>query len=174
MKNSHNVMARRTVIALSMTAALSGCNLFREVEQPKPGKVTRLEVHKSSRRLDAFSGDRRLRSYDVSLGFAPLGHKLQQGDGKTPVGRYEIDRKNPQSLFYLSLGLSYPNRTDVRLASARGVNPGGDIFIHGQPNGQKARKRRGDWTEGCIALTNAEMATLYHAVEVGTPVYIYH
>lgn len=138
------------------------------------GKITRLEVHKGARRLDAFSSNRKIRSFDVNLGFSPLGHKFQEFDGKTPVGRYVINRKNPNSQFFLSLGLSYPNVTDIRLAEARGVDPGGDIFIHGQPNNAKGRRRAGDWTEGCIAVTNEEMAVLFRAVEVGTPVYIYH
>ncbi len=121
----------------------------------------------------AYSGDRKIGSYNVSLGFAPVGHKLQRGDGKTPVGRYVIDRKNSRSRFYLSLGLSYPNARDMRLAKARGVDPGGDIFIHGQPNGSKVKRRRGDWTEGCIAVADHEMRTLFRTVDIGTPINIY-
>ena len=166
-------LRRRTVLALAASAALTGCELFPEPSR-RPGTVTRLEVHKGSRRMDAYSGGRMLRSYDVSLGFAPVGHKLRQGDGKTPVGRYVVNRKNSRSLFHLSLGLSYPNAADVRLAEARGIDPGGDIFIHGQPNGSRSKRRRGDWTDGCIAVTNQEMKVLFQTVAIGTPVYIYH
>ena len=160
---------RRAALILTSAFLLTGC--LKNMSQ-KSDHITRLEVYKSVRRLDAFSGNRKLRSFNVGLGFAPIGHKLQRGDGKTPLGRYIIDRKNPRSQFYLSLGISYPNTQDIQMAKARGVDPGGDIFIHGQPNNAKT-PLHGDWTEGCIAVSNKEMDILYRAVPVGTPVHIY-
>ena len=165
-------IGRRSVLALAAAALTAGCDPFAQPDR-NAGLVTRIEVHKGDRRLYAFSGERKIKDYRVRLGFSPVGHKLREGDGRTPVGKYVVDRKNPQSLFHLSLGLSYPNRNDIRLAEARGVKPGGDIFIHGQPN--KAKKPLNyDWTEGCIAVTNSEMRSLYRIVDIGTPVHIYH
>ncbi|MCY4446701.1 MAG: L,D-transpeptidase family protein [Rhodobacteraceae bacterium] len=133
--------------------------------------VTKLEVKKSTRELKIYSGDRVWRSMKIELGRNPLGHKTQEGDGKTPEGLYYIDRKNPRSLFHLSLGISYPNTDDIAQAQSRGVSAGGDIMIHGQPNqGRRSKKR--DWTEGCIAVTNREMELLYRIVPVGTPIII--
>ncbi|TDA88068.1 hypothetical protein E0702_16775, partial [Halomonas marinisediminis] len=89
----------------------------------------------------------------MALGFAPHGHKQVEGDGKTPEGRYRIDRRNPNSSFHLSLGISYPNTADVARARAMGQSPGGNIFIHGQPNllGPQTEE---NWTAGCIAVTD--------------------
>ncbi|MCY3878121.1 MAG: L,D-transpeptidase family protein [Rhodobacteraceae bacterium] len=170
------VIGRRAALALAATAIVSGCSLFNQQAGSGPhakGRVSHLEVHKGKRRLYALSGDRILENYRISLGFTPVGHKLREGDGKTPVGRYMIDRKNPNSRFYLSLGISYPNRDDSRAAKARGYSAGGDIFIHGQPN-RSGGTLRNDWTEGCIAIANREMRKLYQMVDIGTPVYIYH
>jgi murein L,D-transpeptidase YafK len=112
-----------------------------------------------------------LKQYGVELGFGPKGHKQFEGDGKTPEGRYTIDRRNPNSSFYLSLGISYPNARDIAFAQEQGEEPGGDIFIHGQPN--KFGKRGPDWTAGCIALSNKEMRQLYAMVNDGTTIDIF-
>ena len=112
-----------------------------------------------------------LKYYDIDLGFAPIGDKEQSGDGKTPTGDYIIDRRNPNSQFFLSLGISYPNARDIAEARAAGVDPGGDIFIHGE---SKIAGRRGtDWTWGCIAVSNAEMAQIWAMVPNGVPISIY-
>ena len=113
----------------------------------------------------------RLKTYDFELGFAPTGHKTFEGDGKTPEGRYYIDRKNPNSQFYLSLGISYPNAQDRAKAAALGKSPGGDIFIHGTP--AFSTFGQDDWTWGCIAVSNHEMRRIYSMVEIGTPITIY-
>jgi murein L,D-transpeptidase YafK len=107
-----------------------------------------------------------LESYDIQLGFAPVGHKQFEGDGKTPEGVYRVDRRNPESRFHLSLGISYPNVNDVAAAAAMGKSPGGDIFIHGQENRSKPRSH--DWTWGCIAVKNEEMERIYAMVRTGT------
>ena len=115
--------------------------------------------------------ERVLRKYAIDLGFAPEGHKQFEGDGKTPEGTYRIDRRNPNSDFHLSLGISYPNRKDRAFALAEGKSPGGDIFIHGQPN-----KRKGtgpDWTAGCISVTNKQIEEIYAMVKNGAYVTIH-
>lgn len=136
----------------------------------KGPKVTRVIVNKEERRMDLMHGPFVLKTYDVGLGFNPEGDKVQEGDGRTPEGDYVIDRRNPQSQFYLSLGISYPNARDIAQARARGVSPGGDIFIHGRP--KKYQSDLIDWTLGCIAVTNREMREIYAMVEIGTPISI--
>ncbi|EBA14165.1 ErfK/YbiS/YcfS/YnhG family protein [Roseobacter sp. CCS2] len=111
-----------------------------------------------------------LSSYKIDLGFAPVGHKVQEGDGRTPEGGYRVDRRNPNSSFHLSLGISYPDANDIASARAKGVNPGGDIFIHGTP---AVWERTPDWTWGCIAVTNDQMDEVYAMVNTGTLIYIY-
>lgn len=111
-----------------------------------------------------------LKVYDIGLGFAPVGHKQFEGDGKTPEGTYLIDRRNPNSEFHLSLGINYPGDPDRRSAREAGLNPGGDIFIHGRP--KKYRKGGRDWTAGCIAVTDREMEDIYAMVRDFTPITI--
>lgn len=110
--------------------------------------VAFVQVRKSKRLLELVSHDRRvLKPYAIQLGHTPRGHKRFINDGRTPEGRYRIDRRNPQSRYYLSLGISYPNQADRSYAAAHGRSPGGDIFIHGQPNGARGTIAR-DWTAG--------------------------
>ena len=137
-----------------------------------PLVVDYLVVDKSERLLIAYSRGRPVRAYrGLQFGDAPSGHKRFQGDERTPEGIYTIDRRNPQSRFHLSLGISYPNRADREFAAQYGRSPGGDIFIHGQPTGRPGRMR-GDWTDGCIALSNAEIEELWQIVPDGTPIEI--
>jgi hypothetical protein len=103
-------------------------------------------------------------------GFAPEGHKQFEGDGKTPEGEYIIDRRNPNSRFHLSIGISYPNAADRAFARSQGKSPGGDIFIHGR--GKYPGSNRDDWTWGCIAVTDREMEDIYAMVRNGTPITI--
>lgn len=141
----------------------SGCSKFKTYNGPE---VTRIIVMKSARRMHLLHGDTVLKSYDIDLGFQPDGHKEVQGDGRTPEGRYTIDRRNPDSLFHLSLGISYPNAADIAHAKTLGQPAGGDIFIHG------ARRmfdpRGADWTAGCISVNNREMERIYSMVKRGT------
>ena len=140
---------------------------------PLAGEVDRIVVEKSARRITVFRGDEALRSYRIALGFTPIGDKLREGDGATPEGVFRIDRRNPASAFHLSLGIDYPQPEDVASAQAGGYSPGGDIFIHGQPN-----RLNGiltipyDWTAGCIAVSDAAMEELWQAVPTGTLVEI--
>lgn len=120
-------------------------------------------------------GDQVLKTYKVALGGEPVGPKQQEGDHKTPEGAYVLDRRNERSRFYRAIHISYPNEEDQRRAAAKGVPPGGDIMIHGLPNGfgwlGEAHRVR-DWTDGCIAVTDAEMDEIWRAVRDGTPIEI--
>lgn len=140
---------------------------------PLTETIDRIEVDKSDRRLTVFKDGAALRSYRVALGFAPVGDKARQGDGRTPEGRFRIIRRNRDSKFHLSLGIDYPRPGDIRRAAAQGASPGGDIFIHGQPDDWDPRKRLApDWTAGCIALGNAEIEELWRIAPIGTEVVI--
>lgn len=128
-----------------------------------------LLVDKSERLLIAYRAGQPIRAYrGIQFGDAPSGHKRFEGDERTPEGRYTIDTRNPQSRYHLSLRISYPNAADRAFAASRGRSPGGDIFIHGQPNWLPAGRMPGDWTDGCIALSNAEMEELWRMVPDGT------
>ena len=132
-----------------------------------------LVVDKSERMLVAYENGKPIRAFrGLQFGDAPLGHKRFQGDERTPEGVYRIDWRNPQSAFHLSLRISYPNQADRAFASQYGRSPGGDIFIHGQPNQLRSGRMRGDWTDGCIALSNAEIEELWRIVPDGTPIEI--
>lgn len=135
-------------------------------------EVTRILVYKEMRKMYLMHGDTALKSYEIDLGFAPRGHKRIEGDGKTPEGDYIIDRRNPNSDFYLSIGISYPDARDIAVARSLGFSPGGDIFIHGEPRRFSKNGDR-DWTWGCIAVTNDEMAEIYSMVPNGVPISIY-
>ncbi|MEO1550152.1 MAG: L,D-transpeptidase family protein [Pseudomonadota bacterium] len=129
--------------------------------------VTRILVEKRARKMTLFAGRQTVRSYRIDLGFAPRGTKRRFGDGRTPEGAYYIDRRNPNSAFHLSLGINYPNRDEMRKARAAGIDPGGDIFIHGEPN-SAVPPSHPDWTAGCIAVTNREMEEIWGLVPLGT------
>ena len=160
-------MKRWVTIALMVGVLLaSGCSKFIEYTGPE---VTRVVVDKSNRTMLLLHHGEVLDSFEVELGFAPEGHKFREGDGRTPEGEYIIDRRNPNSEFYLSLGIDYPNETDAALAAEAGVSPGGDIFIHGTP---REFSRTDDWTAGCIAVSDREMRRIYAMVRDGTPITI--
>jgi murein L,D-transpeptidase YafK len=121
--------------------------------------------------MQLMEGDATLQRYRVSLGFEPEGHKTSSGDGRTPEGRYYIDRRNARSDYYLSLGISYPNVYDVARSRALGLDPGGNIFIHGGPRRPGERGKR-DWTAGCIAVSDSEIEEIWSLVPTGVPVTI--
>jgi murein L,D-transpeptidase YafK len=163
------MLIRTTLLALAamILLACSGAPRFLTYDGPQ---VTRVVVHKGVRRMELWHHDELLRVFDVQLGRNPVGHKLMQGDGRTPEGEYIIDRRNPRSSFHLSIGINYPREQDVEVAQMLGVSPGGDIFIHGR--GPQFRRARGDWTEGCIAIRDREMEIVYAMVRDGTAVTI--
>jgi len=159
--------SRRQVIGGLCALGVAGCGRsFSHLPQ-----VDAVVIEKTQRKMYMVRGAESVATYDIDLGFEPSGHKLSEGDGRTPEGTYFIDRKNPGSSFHLSLGISYPNAADVARAEAAGVDPGGDIFIHGRPNG-KYRKDDPDWTAGCIAVKNREIEEIYWMVPLGTPIFI--
>jgi len=130
-------------------------------------------VDKSDRVLTLYAQGRPFRTIGgIQFGDEPVGHKRFEGDERTPEGRYTIDYSNPDSSYWLSLHISYPNATDRAYAAARGRSPGGAIFIHGQPNWLPLGRLPGDWTDGCIALSNAEIELLWRVVPDGTPIEI--
>ncbi len=145
----------------------------RSVPRPASIYADYLLVDKSDRTLTVYRQGQSLKTYfGLQFGDAPFGHKRFEGDERTPEGVYTIDTRNPRSSYYLSLRISYPNANDRAFAYQYGRSPGGDIFIHGQPNGLRAGRMRGDWTDGCIALTNQEIAELWQIVPDGTPIEI--
>jgi murein L,D-transpeptidase YafK len=138
--------------------------------------IDRILVDKSQRRLLLLDErDGVIRSYQVALGADPVGHKQQEGDERTPEGRYVIDFRKADSEYHRALHISYPNRADRRWADVRGVPPGGAIMIHGLPKGGEwigwAHRAR-DWTDGCIAVTNDEIEEIWSLVQDGTPIEI--
>ncbi|HEX7037390.1 MAG TPA: L,D-transpeptidase family protein [Pseudomonadales bacterium] len=139
------------------------------------GKADRIVIDKSERQLTLMRDGRPLRSYTVALGGAPKGAKRFEGDQRTPEGVYFIDYRNANSQFHRALRISYPNEADRARALDAGLDPGGQIMIHGLKNGQGwlgERHRAGDWTDGCIAVTNDEIEEIWSLVDLGTPVEI--
>jgi len=126
-------------------------------------------VSKKRREMVLLRGENVLRTYRIALGREPVGPKRQEGDGRTPEGRYIIDRRNAKSKYHLSLHVSYPDAADVARAREAGVDPGGDIMIHGLKDGVR---RDGDWTQGCIAVTDEEMDEIWGLVGEGTAIWI--
>ncbi|QGN56325.1 murein L,D-transpeptidase family protein [Novosphingobium sp. Gsoil 351] len=125
-------------------------------------------VDKSDRTLTLYTEGRAVRTYTgIQLGDEPVGAKHFEGDERTPEGRYTIDYGNPRSAYHLSLHVSYPSDADRAYARARGRSPGGDIFVHGQPN-SAGERLEGDWTDGCIALSDPEIEELWSLVGDGT------
>ncbi|MEY3976028.1 MAG: hypothetical protein RLZZ33_1083 [Pseudomonadota bacterium] len=156
----------------SADTAVSSLLDDRFVASPLP-VANQVVVHKSQRRLELWRGRELLRSYRVSLGLNPDGHKRQEGDFRTPEGRYRLTARNPRSDFFLSLAVSYPDKSDVARAREAGVAPGGAIMIHGLPNQPKWSAdyyAKNDWTDGCIALSNADMMEVWMLVPTGTPI----
>ena len=132
-------------------------------------------VIKSESRLYLMREGRELASFKVVFVSNPEGHKQQQGDGRTPEGRYTLDYKNPHSRYYKSIHISYPNKQDRANARKRGVDPGGDIMIHGQRNGYEKLSfiaQFFNWTNGCIALSNSDMDLVWQSIIPGTPIEI--
>jgi murein L,D-transpeptidase YafK len=167
----NTTIPRRILLLGGLTAFLSGCaSKFRSYDGPE---VTRLRMYKAQRLLVLDGRAGVLQTYPIGLGFAPEGHKQFEGDGRTPEGSYLIDRRNPDSLFHLSIGISYPNEADIAFAEAQGRSPGKDIFIHGGPRRGIDPMNVRDWTAGCIAVTDRQIEEIYAMVREGTPIDIY-
>ena len=146
-----------------------------ETSLPDNVKADRIVVQKSKKEMRLFYKNKLLKKYQISIGKNQNGHKIKRGDQRTPEGKYIIDWKNPNSKFHLALHISYPNKKDRRLAGAKGLDPGGDIMIHGLPKyvilfGRLHRLL--GFTQGCIMVTDKEMDEIWRAVPVGTPIEI--
>ena len=132
-------------------------------------------VKKSERRLYLMRQGEILRSYQIALGLRPAGHKQQEGDFRTPEGKYRLIRRNPRSDYFLSIEVSYPNAADTERARELGVSPGGAIMIHGLPNTPRKTLdyyRTTDWTDGCIAVSNSDMVEIWMMTPLNTPIEI--
>jgi murein L,D-transpeptidase YafK len=137
--------------------------------------VTRVAVHKAERRMDLMRGEEVVRSFRVSLGLVPSGHKERAGDFRTPEGRYRLTRRNSRSDYFLSIQVSYPSDEDRRRARRNGWDPGGSIMIHGLPNMLRHPPEyyfSQDWTDGCIALSNSDMVELWMMTQDDTRIEI--
>jgi murein L,D-transpeptidase YafK len=171
-------MTKRKIIVAVLFFSLVGLLIYYfypEHKLPNHIQIDRIVVHKSKREMLVYSNGELQKTYKVSLGWQPTGHKEFEGDKKTPEGTYFINDKNPHSTYYKNLGISYPDKKDLENARRLGKLAGGDIKIHGIRNGFGfigKFHRWFDWTLGCIALTDNEIDEMYQAVKIGTPVEI--
>jgi murein L,D-transpeptidase YafK len=157
-----------------LVGTLSWCSAA-ALDAPDPPSIDHVVVYKQQRKMVLLSRDKEVKTYQVSLGTEPVGPKRRQGDHRTPEGSYILDVKNSHSHYYKAFHISYPNSADLASAKKLGVKPGGDIMLHGLPNGFSwvgKTQRLEDWTDGCIAVTNDEMDELWNLVAVGTPIEI--
>jgi murein L,D-transpeptidase YafK len=165
-----------SALVLLMALALAALWIQPQPAPPVPpltGTIDRIVIEKAARRMVVYRGDAALKTYRIALGPAPTGPKQREGDGRTPEGRFTIDRKNGGSAFHLSLGLNYPSQADRIRAKAGGYSAGGDIMIHGQPNALPHDAVVAyDWTAGCIAVSNPEIEEIFAAADIGTKVEI--
>jgi murein L,D-transpeptidase YafK len=143
---------------------------------PADAQADLIQVFNGERRMELKREGKTIRRYRVALGFSPERHKEREGDGRTPEGSYTVDARNPRSAFHLSLRVSYPDEDDNARATSLGVSPGGDIYIHGQPNGWRkflVGHPEKDWTTGCVAITDAEIREVWSLVPTGARVVIH-
>ena len=151
-----------------------GSSLANELAPQHP-PADRIVVLKSERKLHLYRDGEVLRSFDIALGLAPEGPKRESGDFRTPEGQYFLEWKNAESEYFMALKVSYPNERDRALAAAAGVDPGGMIMIHGDPNNGRysAMRSQGmDWTDGCIAVSNSDMVDIWLMTSEGMPIEI--
>ena len=164
-----------SVLLIASAPAFATEQASADGQQIVSAKADQVLVLKGERRLLLLRAGEVLRSYRVALGWDPTGPKQSQGDGRTPEGRYELDWRNPESKFYRAIHISYPAPSDLARARDQGLSPGGNIMIHGLPNDLEiigSDHAKWDWTEGCIAVTNAEMDEIWSYVDDGTPIEI--
>ena len=169
-----SVLSANMIVA-APTPALGAVAASATVASPPMGLVDSIVVEKKAHTLTLFRDGKPLRTYLVALGAKPVGDKLRAGDNKTPEGLFYIDARQPNSKYHLALHISYPDAAHRARSQAIGAEPGGDIMIHGLPNGlgaAGASHRLNDWTNGCVALTDEEIEQIWSAVPIGTPVEI--
>lgn len=160
-------MLARLIVALCLCFAAFAAQAHETAHETE--KADKVLVDKGDRQLYLLRGGEVWKSYPIGLGFAPDGHKQREGDGRTPEGDYILDWRNPNSSFYLSIHITYPDADDKASAKTRNVPPGGAIFIHGRHNLSRGKN---DWTLGCIAVTDAAMDEIWQSVPNGTSITI--
>jgi murein L,D-transpeptidase YafK len=171
-------MTKRKIIWFTILPTLTGLLIYYfypETKLPNDIQIDNIVVNKSKREMLVYSNGQLQKTYKISLGRQPIGHKEFEGDKKTPEGIYSINDKNPKSSYHKNLGVSYPNKDDLVKARQLGKSAGGDIKIHGIRNGIGfigKFHRWFDWTLGCIAVTDREIDELYKAVIIGTRIEI--
>ena len=172
-------MARRLQLLCALSTLLLAASVVpgrhgdaRATDFPIADKVV---VEKASRKLHLLKGGVAIRSFDIALGIRPVGDKEKEGDFKTPEGNYLLDARNPDSEYFLAIHVSYPDSRDRAEARKKGVDPGGAIMIHGQPNDPTRSEgyyRTQDWTNGCIAVSNSDMIDIWLMTAENTPIEI--
>ncbi len=166
---------RISLFLLFLFIATLAYYFYPEDNLPENSVINKIVVEKSKRQMFVYQDDVLLKTYKISLGFNPVGDKKEEGDGRTPEGNYIINDKNSNSTCYKNLGISYPNDTDIAESKKLGVNPGGNIKIHGLLNGNGfwgKFHRWFDWTQGCIGVTNQEIDEIYSHTPIGTVIQI--
>lgn len=167
--------ARAILLAVSLAVGGAQAPAAAQTLPNVPDHADSVLVVKSKRKLYLLKEGRVLREFDVALGLVPTGHKQREGDFRTPEGRYVLDARNPNSDYFLSIHVSYPDESDRARARAAGVDPGGAIMIHGLPNDPRYDLKRyesTDWTDGCIAVSNADMVDIWLMTSESTPIEI--
>ncbi|MFI4937171.1 MAG: murein L,D-transpeptidase family protein [Candidatus Berkiellales bacterium] len=177
MKQLSSKLTLLVVLFLHSTLTLSHQNIHpgKAFNSQEHHQIDSILVEKQKRTMTVFHKNKVIKQYRVALGFSPQGNKSHEGDGKTPEGTYFIVGKNSQSLFHLSLKLSYPSTEQQQISKSQGLNPGGNIMIHGlAPHLEKKGKWHAmkDWTLGCIAVSNEEIEEIFRTADVGTKVVI--
>ncbi len=165
----------RATIVIALLAGLLSPSVTERSTPHTRLYADRVLVLKKQRTLELLSQGRVIKTFKVALGGDPSGPKTRQGDHRTPEGVYVLNFRNAHSQFYKSIHISYPSDHDRALARQKGVPPGGDVFVHGLPNGYGAigaAHRMKDWTDGCIAVTNQEMDEIWNAIPDGTKIEI--
>jgi murein L,D-transpeptidase YafK len=165
----------RAGVFTALGVGLLGVSLTAQSASPAILHGDHVVVLKKERSLELLSRGKVIKTYKVALGGDPVGPKTRQGDHKTPEGTYVLDFRNAHSQFYKAIHISYPSEHDRAVARQKGVSPGGDVFVHGLPNGYGAigaAHRLRDWTDGCIAVTNDEIDEIWRAVPDGTQIEI--
>ncbi|HTR26304.1 MAG TPA: L,D-transpeptidase family protein [Terriglobales bacterium] len=158
---------------VTLTAIVLLATCLCAVAEDSAVDVDRVVVYKSQRKLVLLAHGKELKTYRVALGGQPIGAKTRQGDHRTPEGSYVLDARNPNSQYYKSFHISYPNANDRAQARKLGVSPGGDIMLHGLPKAYAwvgKERTLHDWTDGCVAVTNQEMDELWNLIRIGTPI----
>ena len=181
--SKRNMMTFKTLMPILVLALVAGAAHSDALPEARPVMlrpaaetlpvVDRVLVRKAERRLLLMQGGNVVRSYHVALGLSPVGQKERSGDFRTPEGSYRLERRNPRSDYFLSIKVSYPNQEDLKRARARHWDSGGSIMIHGLPNQLKHDPdyyRNHDWTDGCIAVSNADMVEIWMLTPDDAPI----